>query len=615
MNDATRQAPVSPEIYTNGATPHEDIPFGGDEQEPISYNDLLIEATSETSEGDHDSVHEWAIENIDRIAQLADTDQEKFQMKLRNLGAQSSWLKNNYRTLLNKRVKALEEDREEKTATAEARQITEAYIENHDINSESLQAVLDQVRGAEADDNGSAKSFISLFGRNHAYVEGYGWMWFNGTHWEDDESNASIVERVIATLSARRLAIAQTEFEDLSIQKKMFSSVKADASRIRGVLFVLESKLHRSAKSLNQDRNLLNVKNGIIDLRTAEFLTDDEGNPVDRRDYMFTYCIDAEYHEKSGGQNDPNLNDWFNVLDHITGGDTELNNYLQTAIGYTLTGENREECLFYIYGPARSGKGTMLNTIREILGKPLSIGTAVSTFRETNSDAQNFRIAPLHKARMVVASESGSKMKLDSTMLKQITGGDEVQAAFKNKNPFAFVPQWKLWIMSNVKPNAPVDDEAFWTSRLKLINVNGKSLVGEEDKDLKDRLMTPEARNSILSWAIQGAFQYYLLGLEEPESVTLSTKEARDEIDTVKLWLDECCVIEEGAKASLDELFQNYTTFMEIGEKQRFSKSRRSFGRSLSDRGFESGKIYYAKTQKSNLRVYHGLRLDSGAFQ
>jgi hypothetical protein len=41
--------------------------------------------------------------------------------------------------------------------------------------------------------------------------------------------------------------------------------------------------------------------------------------------------------------------------------------YLQEALGYSITGHTSEECLFYIYGPPRSGKGTMWETFLALL--------------------------------------------------------------------------------------------------------------------------------------------------------------------------------------------------------------------------------------------------------
>ena len=42
-------------------------------------------------------------------------------------------------------------------------------------------------------------------------------------------------------------------------------------------------------------------------------------------------------------------------------------NYLQMAVGYSITGHTVEEKLFYLYGPTRSGKGTFMETLLALM--------------------------------------------------------------------------------------------------------------------------------------------------------------------------------------------------------------------------------------------------------
>jgi putative DNA primase/helicase len=42
--------------------------------------------------------------------------------------------------------------------------------------------------------------------------------------------------------------------------------------------------------------------------------------------------------------------------------------FLQRAIGYALTGSTREQCMFILHGPTKTGKSTFLATLRALLG-------------------------------------------------------------------------------------------------------------------------------------------------------------------------------------------------------------------------------------------------------
>ena len=47
---------------------------------------------------------------------------------------------------------------------------------------------------------------------------------------------------------------------------------------------------------------------------------------------------------------------WFQFLDKVTGGDLELQRYLQRVAGYCLTGITSEHVLFFLYGTGPTGK-------------------------------------------------------------------------------------------------------------------------------------------------------------------------------------------------------------------------------------------------------------------
>ena len=52
----------------------------------------------------------------------------------------------------------------------------------------------------------------------------------------------------------------------------------------------------------------------------------------------------------------------------MTGEDRDLQDFLQRAVGYTLTGDTREQCFFLLYGTGANGKSTFLETLQALLG-------------------------------------------------------------------------------------------------------------------------------------------------------------------------------------------------------------------------------------------------------
>ena len=60
--------------------------------------------------------------------------------------------------------------------------------------------------------------------------------------------------------------------------------------------------------------------------------------------------------------------EWQKFLLKVMDGSEELIRYLQKAVGYSLTGENSEQCFFITHGTGANGKSVFLNLIRELAG-------------------------------------------------------------------------------------------------------------------------------------------------------------------------------------------------------------------------------------------------------
>ena len=89
---------------------------------------------------------------------------------------------------------------------------------------------------------------------------------------------------------------------------------------------------------------------------------------------------------------------WDKFLQRVTGGDLELQSYLQRMAGYCLTGDTREHALFFIYGPGGNGKSVFLNTLNGILADYAE--TAVmDAFAASAHDKHSTDIAMLRGAR------------------------------------------------------------------------------------------------------------------------------------------------------------------------------------------------------------------------
>jgi putative DNA primase/helicase len=422
----------------------------------------------------------------------------------------------------------------------------------------------EQLTGYSADDQGHAEAVHAMYGHYLAYNEALGWMIWNGTHYTPSIQRVDTL--IVEVLRRRQKAAAHMERVDLA------KASRAMAGTINATRATLEKLVFVDVNEFDHEPDLINVLNGVINLRTRKLLPHDP-------QYRFTWCATVKYHPEA------NREMWLKFVEGTVSA-PDMVGYLQEALGYSMTGRTSEECLFYIYGPPRSGKGTLSETILAIFPRPIAMEVDFNTFTaKREGDAQNFDLAPMKAARIVFASESNKYQSLNPAKVKALTGGNLVYCSFKHKDMFAYQPQYTVWLSSNHEVNADADDDALW-GRVKVVSFPN-SRLGQEDKTLKQLLQTPEILESVLAWMVDGAAMWYQRegrGLDTPQAVKELTQAQRSDQDSVGLWLEECCERQEGAWTLNTLAIQSYKDWCEANGYE--PKKAKGFAQSLAAHQF-----------------------------
>lgn len=425
-------------------------------------------------------------------------------------------------------------------------------------------------------DEGNAQCVLKRYDGSFLNNDSWGWLHHTGAYWRREGAEAALERSITETLEARISAAVGTgqaaQYE--SIIKKCIPNARA----VQAAKSQFQSLAYVSHEIFDTDLDSLNCPNGVVDLRTGHI----QPHSTAQR---FTHCATVEY--KPG-------TDYVEWVEWLTGAtNAETADWLQMAVGYSLTGHTREEILFYLFGPPRSGKGTFTEAILELLGEPLANTISFSVLTAPREvDTQNFGLAPLHSARFVEASESNQYERFNEAKVKQITGGNNIQCAFKRQTPFSYRPKYKIWLSSNQPVNADPDDDAVW-GRVRVIEFP-HSKLGKEDKALKARMKSPAMLEAILCWAVEGAIRWYALGdggLKELQSGLNVKTLQRNELDHVQAWLDECCKV-DGPKSfapnnEIRASYENWCKHNGVTPKQK------GLTQSLMKKGFgNDGKVH-----------------------
>lgn len=338
--------------------------------------------------------------------------------------------------------------------------------------------------------------------------------------------------------------------------------------------------------------DFINCQNGIVNLRNGELMPHDAH-------FMMSKVCNSEY-DISGAK--PKL--WLKFLDDVTNGDKDLQEYIQRCVGYSISGSNREQCAYFLYGLGNNGKSTFLDTISDLLGSYASNTQPDTLMLQSRLGASgggaNSDIARLKSARFVTCEEPTEGVRLNEGLLKQLTGGSKVTCRFLYGDEFEYTPEFKIWVATNHKPTIRGTDVGIWR-RIKLIPFEVNIPKEKVDKNMKYKLRKEFPQ--ILAWAVEGCLKWQKYGIQEPACVALATTEYKQEMDLIAGFVEQCVIIDYSTKERImaSDLFGIYSQWAKRNNEWEMSSKRffAEIAKKVPEKGRNSKGIYYSSIRLS----------------
>jgi putative DNA primase/helicase len=390
------------------------------------------------------------------------------------------------------------------------------------------------------------------------YAPGSGWMAFDGKRWKRDETGTVLnyAMDVARKIKNETLHKAGDEEKDARSRHAARSGSRA---AIDAMVHLARPDFTISDSALDQDKLLLNVDNGTIDLRTGKLRSH---NAAD----LITKIVPITYDPETKCPTFVDFVRW------ITRDDREFRAYLHRLFGYCLSGDNREQAFFFVIGPGRTGKSVLANVLRELLGEYGLQASMDSFLMKQYDNAIPTDIARLRGARVVVANEANFDRQIDEAKIKALMGGDPLVARFMRQDFFQFLPECKLLLVANDFPRVRLNSDAFWR-RVRVLPVDRKIPLKQVDKQLMEKLR-PEFPG-ILTWAVRGCLAWQRDGLVMPSAVREGTERWRGFADVIKRFVTECCELDPQAEVSASEIYARYRDW--CGEHKESPQSQAGF--------------------------------------
>ena len=356
----------------------------------------------------------------------------------------------------------------------------------------------------------------------------------------------------------------------------------------KSLKFIINKQRFDEVFNINKD--ILSVNNGVIEFNT---MTLRKRRAEDR----FTYKIPTDYIA------DIDTTYIYDVINNNFINDPNNGTYLQSFIGYGLTGYTNQQKLLVIHGSGSNMKSIIDSQCQYVLGD--TIYHTMSKEALTITSGNNDELYNLKSARICSINETCEDDKFNWNSIKKLTGGDTIEVSAKFKGVIKFINQSCPIIFTNNKLKLPVDAVlaekrrvAYIHSEKQYLDMKNKidklewsqfkedqGLIGVKDPKLGDKLK--QHKSAWLKWMLDGTKRFYDNGqdLIIPDSVNGHIIEEFKQQDIIGTFITESTTVDSGSFIPTPEL---YSMFIELNDVDTKLYSKMRFATKLKQMGFDT---------------------------
>ncbi|HEX9929315.1 MAG TPA: phage/plasmid primase, P4 family [Pyrinomonadaceae bacterium] len=445
---------------------------------------------------------------------------------------------------------------------------------------------------APLSDTGNAECMASIYRDSLRYDHTRKkWLYWDEVCWRIDKRG---IAESCAVTTARSRYSAAGNIENLVLKSQLskWGISSENANRIEGMLKMARiiEPFSSEVEQFDSDPYLAATKNGTLELRTGI-------HRASRQEDYLTKQFGAVF------DSDAKAPRWEQFLKEIFGADLELIDYIQRCVGYTLTGDMREQVFFLCHGGGSNGKSKFLEVLSKLMADYAGTASFETFDAGKRSEASN-DLAALKGKRLVTVIETDQDRRLAEAKVKTVTGQDELSCRFLYGEFFSYRPEFKIWMAMNHKPVIRGTDKGIWR-RIRLIPFTQSFENERDDKTLIDKLLAELP--GILNWALEGLRKWQADGLPIPKAISEATEEYRHESDPIGQWIEERTSPNPNSLEPIQAnvLYKDYSRWAQ--ERSEHPFSHRTWGQSMSERG-------YSKKRSAAGYNYYGLKLEPEHF-
>ncbi len=337
--------------------------------------------------------------------------------------------------------------------------------------------------------------------------------------------------------------------------------------KINGAFIIKGSKIKSDFDPFNQ----IVLENGVLNIETNELVS---MTP----DLFRTSVLPFDYNP------DATCPLWLKSLHEWFSDGEDSIQLLQQWFGYNLLACDKRQKVMFLWGSPGSGKGTVMATLKGLLGEDKCCSPGLDDLKNTHGKA-----GLLDKHAIMLSEDKISNNKSGGhalTLIKKLTGQDDVWINIKNGPIFSTKLFGRLTYQCNSLPTFS-DNEGALRRRVIILRFDNCFEKDEKDPTTNYNLRSQLAKElpGILNWAIKGLHDLEKANrFATPEASDAAKRELRFETSSIAD-MGACCLCfdDPDAFTSTKMLFNLHLAWFRQNKKAIFNE--RTFGKEIA-KGF-----------------------------
>jgi putative DNA primase/helicase len=337
---------------------------------------------------------------------------------------------------------------------------------------------------------------------------------------------------------------------------------------------------------LNRQPELINLKNGILDIRAREL-------KPHTPEFLCTIRIPVTF---DPGADCPRIKRFFAEV--LEPQDIPV---IEELFGYCLIPDYSIQKALLFVGDGSNGKSTLLNLLKAFIGKE-----NVSNVPWHALELDRFAKSALEGKLVNMFADIPSQGLSYTGAFKMLTGGDSIGTEKKFRDYFSFTNFARLVFSSNKPPKIYQEDSyAFWR-RWIVLNFPNQFVGDNEDKQLLGKLTTEGELSGLLNIALDGLDRLFKnQGYSYGKSVEETTEIYMRVSDPVYAFLQDLCDGTPNKWVSKDDLYRLFCLYCE-GNAIPLLKPN-SFARSLQNQAHFKVTSTRPEVNKERITAWQGI--------